>query len=205
VSEIKHLQTPLSTDIVESLAVGDLVTISGDIVITAGLPTHHRIIEYIESGKELPVNLNGAVLLQFGGMNREVDGELVVDYMNPTTSTRFNELMPTIIRHTGLRAVGGKGGLDDGCAQTMQETGCVYLSFPGGGATLYSNAIRGVSAVEWNDLIPHYRLIKLQVEKLGPGTVGIDAHGNSIYSSLQKQADERMQSILEYLEESRSR
>lgn len=201
---IHHLETPLSVDDVRALEVGDLVTISGEVVITAGLPTHHRIIEYLESGTGLPIDLEGAVLLQFGGMNREVDGELEVIYMNPTTSTRFNDLMPTIIRQAGLRVVGGKGGLDSQSTGVMHETGCVYLSFPGGGCTLYSNAIRGVSAVEWRDLIPHYRLMKLRVEKLGPGTVGIDAHGNSLYTKLHDEAEDRLTSILDFLEEDRA-
>ena len=50
--------------------------------------------------------------------------------------------MPTFIRHFGLRAVGGKGGLDRACAEAMQEVGCVYLSFLGGGAPLLSDAIK---------------------------------------------------------------
>ena len=52
--------------------------------------------------------------------------------MNPTTSTRFNPFMPRFIRHFGLRAVGGKGGLDAASAAAMREVGCVYLSFLGG-------------------------------------------------------------------------
>jgi fumarate hydratase subunit beta len=44
--------------------------------------------------------------------------------------------------------------------------------------------VRSVS-VHWDDLIPHYRLVTLRVENLGPLTVGIDAHGRSLYDSLQ--------------------
>ena len=86
----------------------------------------------------------------------------------------------------------------------MQETGCVYLSFPGGLCTLYTNAIREVSAVEWRDLILHYRLVKLRVENLGPGTVGIDAHGNSLYEGLQADASRRLPDIMAGLNAARA-
>jgi len=199
VSATHYLQTPLSEADVRRLNVGDLVYLTGEIVITAGLPTHARILDHVQTGKALPLDLSGAVLLQFGGMSREEGGGLEVVYMNPTTSTRFNDMMPTIIRQAGLRAVGGKGGLDARSTRAMQECGCVYLSFPGGGCTLYTNAIRDVLAVEWQDLIPHYRLVCLRVENLGPGTVGIDAHGNNLYDGLQRQAEDRMPQIRERL------
>lgn len=204
-SQTHRLQTPLTAEAVKSLAVGDMVYLSGEIVITAGLPTHHRMLEYIQANKPLPIDLSGAVLLQFGGYSRETNGKLEVMYMNPTTSTRFNPLMPTIIRSQKLRAVGGKGGLDAECARAMKDAGCVYLSFPGGGCTLYSNAIREVVAVEWRDFILHYRLVKLRVEALGPGTVGIDAQGNSLYDDLQSQAESRLPAIMAELNASRAR
>ena len=202
-SATHRLQTPLSEELVRSLAAGDMVYLTGEVVLAAGLPTHQRMIEHIENHESLPIDLNGAVMLHFGGYNREVDGALELLYMNPTTSTRFNAFMPMLIDRLGLRAVGGKGGLDAESARAMREQGCVYLSFPGGGCTLYSNAIREVVAVEWRDLIYHYRLVKLAVEGLGPGTVAIDAHGNNLYDGLQAQAEQRLPAILERMNSSR--
>jgi fumarate hydratase subunit beta len=204
VSEVHHLQLPLSEADVRRLQLGDMVYLSGELVMTAGLPTHQRILEHINAGKPLPIELLNGTLLQFGSYSTEEQGRLKVVYMNPTTSTRFNPLMPTIIRSQQLRAVGGKGGLDATCAQAMRETGCVYLSFPGGGCTLFSQAIREVVAVAWSDLIVHYRLVKLRVENLGPGTVGIDAHGNSLYEGLQKTAQSRVSAIMAQLNADRA-
>ncbi len=124
--------------------------------------------------------------------------------MNPTTSTRFNPLMPRIIRHFGLRAVGGKGGLDRQCAEAMKEVGCVYLSFLGGGAPLLSDAIKEVVAVAWDDLVAHYRLVKLRVEELGPLVVAIDSKGNSLFDQLQESARDRLGTILHELEVDRN-
>ncbi|MBO1076847.1 fumarate hydratase C-terminal domain-containing protein [Roseomonas marmotae] len=195
--EIRRLRMPLSREDALSLRAGEMVLLDGEIVITAGLPTHHRLAECAAGTREAPRDLHGAGLFHLGSYSRETqDGAFEVLYMNPTTSTRFNALMPGLIRHFGLRAVGGKGGLDAGCVAAMQEAGCVYLSFVGGGAPLLSDAIREVVSVHWNDLVSHYRLVTLRVEALGPLTVGIDAHGNSLYGDLNAAATARLPAIM---------
>jgi fumarate hydratase subunit beta len=68
----------------------------------------------------------------------------------------------------------------------MQETGCVYLSLLGGGSPLLSSSIRDVITVEWRDLVSHYRLAHLRVDRLEPAVVAIDAHGNSLYENIAK-------------------
>lgn len=191
---------PMSRDDARSLRAGDMILLDGEIVITAGLPTHHRILDCAERGVEPPIALHGGSLLHLGSYSRDTaGGGLEVLYMNPTTSTRFNALMPRLIRHFGLTATGGKGGLDRACAEAMQEVGCVYLSFLGGGAPLHSAAIREVREVAWSDLVAHYRLVRLAVKGLGPVTVGIDACGNSLFETLSAQAEARMPSILAQL------
>ena len=194
---IRRIRLPLSREDALSLRAGDMVLLDGEIVITAGLPTHHRLVEVTQGKREAPQDLHEAGLFHLGSYSRELpDGRFEVLYMNPTTSTRFNPLMPGLIRHFGLRAVGGKGGLDAGCVEAMRETGCVYLSFVGGGAPLLSDAIREVVSVHWNDLVSHYRLVTLRVEGLGPVTVGIDAHGTSLYGDLGAAAAARLPAIM---------
>jgi fumarate hydratase subunit beta len=51
----------------------------------------------------------------------------------------------------------------------------------------------------------HYRLVRVQVEGLGPVTVGIDAHGRSLYAEEQQQARERLPEILRDLDAARTR
>lgn len=194
-----HLQLPIGEREVRSLSAGDTVFLNGEIVMAAGLLTHQRIIEYLEAGKPLPVDLKGGAMLHIAGYSREVDGRCEVLYINPTTSTRFNDYMPRIITGLGLRLTGGKGGLDARSAQAMKQTGCAYLSFLGGGSTLLTHSLKEVISVNWTDLIFHYRLVKVRVEELGPATVGIDAHGNSLYESLTREAQARVPDILKSL------
>ena len=70
------------------------------------------------------------------------------------------------------------------------------MSFLGGGCTLLSQAVREVTTVQWQDLVPHYRLVKVRVEGLGPATVGIDAHGVSLYENLKENAVNRLPEII---------
>jgi fumarate hydratase subunit beta len=202
---MRTIRFPMSRDDARSLRAGDMILADGEIVITAGLPTVQRLVACADEGREPPIALAGGSLFHLGSYSRDTDaGGLEILYMNPTTSTRFNPLMPRLIRHFGLTAVGGKGGLDAGCVDAMREVGCVYLSFLGGGAPLHSAAIKAVREVAYPDLVAHYRLVRLAVEGLGPLTVGIDAHGNSLFDTLQQQAADRMPAILARLDADRA-
>jgi fumarate hydratase subunit beta len=200
-----RLTLPLTEAAVRGLALGDSVYLTGEIVLTAGLPTHQRIKDHVDRGAALPIDLTGAAMFHLGSYSRDDGGRFEVLYINPTTSTRFNPFMPDFIRRFGLRAVGGKGGLDRASAEAMREAGCVYLSFLGGGCTLLSAAIREVMSVDWTDMVPHYRLVRLRVAELGPLVVGIDAHGNSVYDDLQEGAAARLPALLEELRVARER
>jgi fumarate hydratase subunit beta len=201
---MRTLRFPMSRADARSLRAGDTILVEGEIVITAGLPTHQRLLDCAAREQAPPIAIQGGSLLHLGSCSRDTgDGGLEVLYMNPTTSTRFNALMPRLIRHYGLTAVGGKGGLDAACAATMAEVGCVYLSFLGGGAPLHTAAIRAVREVAWNDLVAHYRLVRRAVEGLGPLSVGIDAHGNSLFETLRADAARRMPDILARLAQDR--
>ncbi|MDH4374796.1 MAG: fumarate hydratase C-terminal domain-containing protein [Ramlibacter sp.] len=191
-----RLKFPLCEADARSLRAGDQVILDGEIVVTAGLPTHQRLLGCLEGREPMPMALQGASLLHIGSYSREEQGRFEVLYINPTTSTRFNPHMPRLIEGLGLHAVGGKGGLDAASAQAMARTGCVYLSFLGGGATLHTQAIREVLEVGWPDMLTHYRLVRLRVEGLGPATVGIDALGRSLYDEQTAAAQDRRAEIM---------
>lgn len=204
---VEHdLKLPLSDADVRALKVGDIVYVSGEIHSTAGIPTHKRMLECLARGEALPFGLKGGALFHLGSYNIEdADGGLKILYINPTTSTRFNDLMPQLIPALGLRLTGGKGGLDARSAQAMKDAGCVYLSFLGGGAPILTDAIKRVTGIGWRDMISHYRLVRIEVERLGPLTVAIDAHGNSVYDDTIKAIQDKRASILAELRADRER
>lgn len=208
-----RMNFPLSKEDALQLRAGDQLIIDGEIVVTAGLPTHQRLIGCLDGHEPLPMLLKGQSLFHLGSYSQEravtsndqpAASSLDLLYINPTTSTRFNPLMPRLIKELDLHAVGGKGGLDQACVEAMQKIGCVYLSFLGGGATLHTRAIREVLDVGWSDMLMHYRLVRLRVENLGPVTVAIDAHGRSTYAEAKAVATRRMPEILAELDAKRS-
>lgn len=204
---VEHeLTLPLSDTAVRALHVGDVVYLTGEIFATAGIPTLVRMLDTLARGEPLPFDLKDGALFHLGSYNVEDEnGEMRILYINPTTSTRFNDLMPRLIPALGLRATGGKGGLDARSARAMAEAGCVYLSFLGGGAPILTDAIRRVTGIGWPEMISHYRLVRILVERLGPLTVAIDAHGNSVYDQGMQAAKAKRAAILEQLRADRER
>ncbi|WP_102107969.1 fumarate hydratase C-terminal domain-containing protein [Oceaniglobus roseus] len=198
------LTLPLTEDAVRALNVGDIVYLTGEIFATAGMPTHDRLLGCLDGVEDLPFDLKGGALFHLGSLNEEgEDGALRIVYMNPTTSTRFNAHMPRLIPGLGLRATGGKGGLSAESAKAMAEAGCVYLAFLGGGAEIITAGIRRVTGIGWPEMISHYRIARIEVDRLGPLTVGIDAHGNSIYDRTTAAALDKRQAILEEMRKAR--
>jgi fumarate hydratase subunit beta len=187
--ESHRLQFPLSATEARQLRAGDQVLMDGEIIITAGLPTHERLLTCLDGHESLPLDLREASVFHLGSYLRETVGGHELVYLNPTTSTRFNPMMPRLIHEFGWHAVGGKGGLDAASAAALQAVGGVYLGFLGGGCTLLTQAVREVLQVGWTDMLMHYRLVRLRVEALGPVTVGIDAHGRSLYTERRLHAE----------------
>lgn len=192
----RRLQAPLTPEVARSLAVGDVVFLSGEFIGTAGHPTHKRLYEAIERGESPPLDLRAAALFHLGSLSREVDGRVRPLYVNPTTSTRFNAFIPRIVRHFGITALAGKGGLDAECVAAMREVGCVYFSMIGGSAPLLTQGVHEVLETGWDDLIMQFRLTRFRIEDFGPLTVAIDAHGRSVYDELTNSAQERLPEIM---------
>ena len=198
-----RLTLPLTHEEARGLRVGDRVMLDGEIVATAGLPTHQRIIEALDGARTLPFDVKDSALFHLGSSCRGEGGRWLVNYVNPTTSTRFDALMPRIIRELRLTSAGGKGGMSADCVEAMREVGCVYFSMPGGASPLLSDGVVERLETGWDDLIEQFRLSRFRLNEFGPVTVAIDAHGRSMYQTLQDQAASRLPEILKDLEAAR--
>lgn len=85
----------------------------------------------------------------------------------------------------------------------MKQAGCVYLAFLGGGAEIITAGIKKVTGIGWPEMISHYRIARIEVERLGPLTVGIDAHGKSIYDQTTNAALSKREAILDEMRAAR--
>jgi fumarate hydratase subunit beta len=198
-----ELHTPLTEEKVRKFRIGDVVFLSGEIVLMGGLPTHQRVLDYIEQDKKLPIPLENAAVFHFANYAQQTDdGGYRILYVNPTTSTRFNSFTPTFIKRFNLRVIGGKGGLSMECVEAMKRVGCVYLALTGGGCSILTPTIKEVTSANWTDLNIHYRLITARVEKLGPAVIAIDSDGNSMYEKVKTEAAARLPGILKEIKHS---
>jgi fumarate hydratase subunit beta len=201
--DLPRLTLPLTHEETRRLSVGELVMLDGEIVATAGFSTHERIVAALDGVAALPFDLEGAALFHLGSSCREEGGRWLPNYVNPTTSTRFDAFMPRIIRELRPTALGGKGGMGQACVEAMREVGCVYFSMPGGASPLLSAGVVERIETGWDDLIEQFRLSRFRLKDFGPVTVAIDAHGNSLYRTLQDRAAGRLPEILQGLEAAR--
>ena len=203
VDGLPRLSLPLTHAEARKLRMGDTVLLDGEIVVTAGFSTHERVIAALDGERDLPFPLEGGAMFHLGSSCREEGGRWLPNYVNPTTSTRFDAFMPRIIRELRLTSTGGKGGMGDACVEAMREVGCVYFAMPGGASPLLSRGVVERLETGWDDLIEQFRLSRFRLERFGPVTVAIDAHGNSLYRTLQDRAAARLPEILGRLEATR--
>ena len=174
-SEVKKLQPPLTEADVRSLKVGDRVSLTG-VIYTARDIAHKRLCESIDSGRELPFELEGAIIY-FCGPTPARPGK-VIGAAGPTTSSRMDAFSPKLIAN-GLRAMIGKGYRGDEVREALKKYCAVHLSTIGGAGALLSKHIVSAEVIAYEDLGAE-AIRKLEVVDF-PAVVAYDCYGNSVY------------------------
>lgn len=181
--EVK-LKTPLTKRDTSELKVGDIVYVSG-IIYTARDSAHKRLVE-----EESPIELEGAVIFHAGPIiktmiNLDGSNNYQVVAIGPTTSGRMNPYEPILI-NKGVKAVIGKGGMDDETLTALINNGAVFLTAVGGCAALYTKTIKKVYNVHWLDLGVPEAIWELKVKDFGPLFVTMDSHGGNLYEQVKR-------------------
>lgn len=180
--EVK-LNTPLEEKDVRDLKVGDVVYISG-IICTSRDMGHLKMKEVIEKGEKLPVNLTGGVIFHAGPVVKKKDSGYELRVIGPTTSIRM-EPHSDFIGGLGVKAIIGKGGMEEGTSEALKKYGMVYLQAPPGCAVVLGEKVEQVENVFWMELGVPEALWVLKVNEFGPLVVGMDSGGNSIYRDIK--------------------
>ncbi|MCP4251963.1 MAG: Fe-S-containing hydro-lyase, partial [Candidatus Scalindua sp.] len=147
-TEYIDLKTPLENSTIEKLKAGDKVRISG-VLYTARDAAHKRLIEMVESGKDLPFDVKGQ-LLYYVGPTPAKPGQ-VIGSAGPTTSYRMDTYAPTLIK-MGLKGTIGKGGRSKEVIEAMMKYKAVYFAAVGGAAALIAKSIKKVEIIAFDDL-----------------------------------------------------
>jgi L(+)-tartrate dehydratase beta subunit len=178
------------------LRAGDEVVVQGHII---GIRDRTQI-RIFDQGVEPPMDLRGAFLLHTAPGVRKIapgpDGKAKYEKVciGTTTSARMVRFTEPLGAQYGVRGICGKGGFPDDAIEPMRKHGMVYFAIVGGAAALETTQIEEIEEVAWEELMPEC-LWKFRVRDFGPLTVGIDAHGNSLYHDVQAAAQKKLEDI----------
>ena len=157
---MKHLTTPITSEDLDSLNVGDQITISGTIYTgrDAALP---QLVELIKQEK-VPFDLNGSVIMHTAFSEAGIA---------PTTSNK-EEIESTIpvLSENGVKIHIGKGMLSDDTVESLKENKSIFVITPPVAALLTSRVIKKKCVLfEWEGM---EAMFELKVEEI-PGIVAI--------------------------------
>lgn len=171
------LTPPLSREDIRGLEAGEEVFITGTIY-TARDAAHRKLVELIERGEKLPLELNGQVIY-YVGPTPPSPGR-AVGSAGPTTSSRMDAYTRAILSQ-GVMAFIGKGERGEDAAAALEEHGAVYLAAVGGAGALLAQKITAAEPVAYPELGPE-AIFRFEVKEF-PAIVVIDSRGGNLYLS----------------------
>ena len=189
----KVLQTPIKSEDIEQLDIGDIVFLDGYLVTCRDM-AHRRLIDM---GMKLPVDLDGLAILHAGPIVTKEGEDWKIVSIGPTTSMRMEVHEKEFIRQTGVKLIVGKGGMGPETVAGCEENKAVHAIFPGGCAVLAASKVEEIERVEWLDLGMPEALWVLRVKDFGPLIISIDAKGNNLVDKNKAQFNEKKVPIVD--------
>lgn len=157
---------------------GETLLLSGK-MLTGRDAAHKRMVDMIDAGKPLPVDLRGRVIYYVGPV-RAVKGE-VVGPAGPTTSSRMDDFTERLLAGTGLFAMVGKAERGPTAIASILKHKTPYLIAVGGAAYLISKSIKAARLVAFEDLGME-AIYEFEVKDM-PVIMAVDVEGNSVHNS----------------------
>ncbi len=177
---VLHLTTPPSAAVIKKVRAGDEVLFSGR-VMTARDKAHRWLLKHDFKP------MHNAVLYHCGPMYEQMpSGEINILAAGPTTSARFNHFTPQLIKQYSIRAIMGKGGMDDGVRQALKGIG-IYCAAIGGAAVYYAHCITKVVKVYKTEFGMTDAIWELEVKNF-PVYCMMDSKGKSLFAEVEAQS-----------------
>ena len=175
------LTTPWTDESVARLHAGDRVEITGTIYVARDA-AHKRLVETLDRGEKLPVDLTGQIVYYMGPSPTK-PGK-VIGSAGPTTSGRMDRYAPRLME-IGLKGMIGKGLRAQPVKDAIKKNKCVYFAATGGAAALIAQRIKQAQVMAYEELGAE-ALQKLEVEDF-PVIVVNDMYGGDAYEDGKKQ------------------
>ena len=169
------LAPPLTDEVVEALRAGDRAVITG-VIYAARDAAHRRLVELLDLGKALPVDLAGQIIY-YTGPTPAPPGR-PIGSAGPTTASRMDPYAPRLLA-VGLKAMIGKGARGPEVREALRRYRAVYLTATPGAGALLSQHIVAAEVVAYADLGTE-AIHRLEVQDF-PVIVANDCHGSDIY------------------------
>ncbi len=173
----KYINTPITEKVTEDLKSGDYVYITGTIYVARDA-AHKRMIEALNRGEELPINIKDASIYYMGPSPAR-EGK-PIGSAGPTTASRMDKYAPTLL-DLGQKAMIGKGKRSKEVVDAMIRNKAVYFAAVGGAGALLSKCIKKSRTLCYEDLGAE-AILEIQVENF-PVIVVIDSKGNNLYET----------------------
>lgn len=173
----REIKTPLTKEMAKELRAGDYVTITGTIY-TARDAAHKRMIEALDAGEKLPIEIDGNILYYMGPSPAR-EGR-PIGSAGPTTASRMDKYAPRLM-DLGMRGMIGKGKRTEEVKNAIVRNKGVYFAAVGGAGALLSKKILSSKIVAYEDLGTE-AIRELEVEDF-PVIVVIDSQGNNLYET----------------------
>lgn len=181
----RRITTPLTDEVIESLHAGDRLLITGAI-LTGRDAAHKRLVELIDKGEPLPVDIRGEIIY-FVGPTPAKPGQ-VIGSAGPTTSGRMDAYSPKLL-DLGLKGMIGKGVRNEAVRESLKRNKAVYLAATGGAGALLAQRIKSATVVAYEDLGPE-AIRRLEVEDF-PVVVINDMYGGDLYAEGRRQFERK--------------
>lgn len=169
------LTTPVTDEEILQLRAGDAVRITG-VLLTGRDAAHKKLIELIDQGRPLPVDLKGQIIY-YVGPTPPKPGQ-VIGSSGPTTAGRMDSTTEPLLR-MGLKGAIGKGERGAAVKEALTKYKAVYFGAIGGSGAYLAKRIRRQEVVAYPELGTE-AIRRLDVEDF-PVVVINDAHGADFY------------------------
>ncbi len=188
---------PITEEQVRALRVGDTVTLHGTLF---GI-RDATLIHMFDKDRRTRLDLRGHAVIHTAPNVKKVPGsnanpagyEAVC--VGTTTSQRMERFTEPLMTREGVRIIVGKGGMGPGTLAAFRTYGGAYLAIIGGAAALETTWIEAIEDVDLDELNPE-SLWQFRVRGFGPLLVAMDSHGNSLYDTVNKSAQDRRAAAL---------
>jgi L(+)-tartrate dehydratase beta subunit len=191
------LETPISEEQARALKVGDTVTLEKTLF---GI-RDATLIAMFDRGRSTRFDLKGHAVIHTAPNVRKIDPrpENSSGYeplcIGTTTSMRMERFTRPLMEKNGVKLIIGKGGMGPATLAAFREFGGAYLAVVGGAAALQTTWIEAIEDVDMDDLHPE-SLWRFRIKGFGPLLVAMDAHGGSLYTTVQSSAAAKRAAIL---------